>query len=58
MSVEAEFVKMDGMSIVLRFWGTKGNLVTVVLPRSDIDRTLADQVEFMKRNIGDGFWLR
>ena len=53
MSVEAEFVKMDGMSIVLRFWGTKGNLVTVVLPRSDIDRTLADQVEFMKRNIGE-----
>ena len=52
MSVEAEFVKIDGTSIVLRFWDTKGNLATVVLPTSDIDQTLADQVEFMKRYIG------
>ena len=28
-------------------------MATVVLPTSDIHQTLADQVEFMKRNIGE-----
>ena len=48
ISLEARFVKPDGDEAVSRFWGTRGQMPRVILPDTNLEAEILEQLERMK----------
>ena len=51
ISLEARFVKPDGDEATSRFWGTRSQLPQVILPDTNLEAEILEQLEMMKLGI-------